>query len=384
MYARRVAERLAAEHETAIAIARFHGSDVPFRAYGHRESPRSIHTPAGVEVRIVAPQAACVPVLHMLRRTVDRRSLDRLTISVVTLGFAPALERTIPPTTEVLHHVGSAWELFGFAALAVARRRGIGFTMTPAIHPGQWGDSPLDARLLLAADVVFAFSSHEVATLERLGVDRDRIRLSPLGPATVETGNSERFRSGHGLDAAPIILFIGRKQTYKGYDALIEAFRTVRLEIPDARLVTCGTGTPLDRDSAGVLDLGQVDEQTKADAFAACDVYCMPSSGEAFGMAYVEAWSYGKPVIVGPAPAARELVQHGHTGLHVDQEPGRIAEALTMLLSNAQFAQRMGAAGRTVQRKNYTWDAAWRVHDEGFGAARHSVRSITGRRWRAA
>jgi glycosyltransferase involved in cell wall biosynthesis len=323
-----------------------------------------------VEVRIIAPPVAMLPALHALSRTIDRRSLDWFTTSVITLAFSRELERVIPRSAQVIHHVGSAWELLGFALLRVARRRRIGFTMCPAIHPGQWGDGPLDARLLAAADLVFALSAHEMSTLERLGVAPDRVRLSPLGPATVANGNSDRFRTAHGLGTSPIVLFVGRKQIYKGYDALLEAFPLVRQDAPDSRLVTIGSGTPFTGATTGVLDLGEVDEQTKADALAACDVFCMPSSAEAFGMVYVEAWSYGKPVIVGPAPAARELVDNGQTGFHVDQVPRQIARALVKLLSDPVLAQRMGETGRRVQLERHTWQAAWRVHSEGFATAR--------------
>lgn len=374
VYARHLAERLAREEGTAVAIARFRDSSVPFRAYAHRESPGSTTTSGGIDVRIVAPVAAMSPALRVLSHTVDRRSLDRFTTFVIELAFVRELDRAIPLSTEVLHHVGSAWELFGFAALAVARRRGIAFTMSPAIHPGQWGDSALDAKLLGAADVVFAFSAHEVATLERLGVDRHRIHLSPLGPASTDSGNAEHFRQAHGLGRVPIVLFVGRKQAYKGYLALVEAMTIVRSKIPEARLVTIGAGAPIAPNGAAVLDLGAADEHVKADALAACDVYCMPSSGEAFGMAYVEAWSYAKPVVVGPAPAARELVRDGVTGFHADQSPGTIAKALIVILSDARLARRMGAAGRAVQQERYTWEAAWRVHVDGFSAARDRAR----------
>jgi glycosyltransferase involved in cell wall biosynthesis len=241
--------------------------------------------------------------------------------------------------------------------------------MWPAIHPGHWGDGPLDARLLTAADIVFAQSHHEAATLRALNVGPEQIRVSPLGPAVGPRGDGVGFRAKHDLVAAPIVLFIGRKQPYKGYDQLLAAFPTVRRDLPEALLVTIGAGASR-ASGNGILDLGEVDQQTKADALAACDVFCMPSSGEAFGIVYVEAWSYGKPVIVGPAPAARELVDDGQTGLHADATPDSIAHAITLLLSNPALARRIGEAGRAAQLASYTWQAAWDIHTEGLLAAR--------------
>jgi hypothetical protein len=40
-----------------------------------------------------------------------------------------------------------------------------------------------------------------------------------------------------------------------------------------------------------VLDLDDLTEGEKQDALAACDVLCVPSEGELFGMVYFEAWA---------------------------------------------------------------------------------------------
>jgi glycosyltransferase involved in cell wall biosynthesis len=373
VYARHLAEWLGSRHGAAVTVARFSREGVPVRAYARREHSRTTRAASGVEVRIVAPPIAMTPVLRSLSRTVDRRYLDPYTIATISAAFCGALERAIPADAEVVHYVGSAWELLGFAGLRVARRRGVAFTMWPAIHPGDWGDGPLDARLLVASDLVFAQSAHEVATLRALGVRSDRIRKSPLGPAVGPAGDSARFRAQHELADAPIVLFVGRKQRYKGFDALIGAIPIVQRDLPEARLVTIGSGQRPELESQAVLDLGEVDDRTKADALAACDAFCMPSSGEAFGMAYVEAWSYGKPVVVGPAPASRELVEEGGTGLHVEQEPNAIARALVDLLSDRALAHRMGEAGRRLQRERYTWEITWQVHHDGFTAARREA-----------
>lgn len=375
VYARRVAEWLAVEHGSTVTIARFARDDIALRAYAYREPARVVHAGSGVEIRIVAPRWSSVPALHLVSRTIDRRYLDRFTLGVVGLAFRRALDRAIPRDTEVVHLVGSAWELLGFAAREVARTRGIGFSMWPAIHPGQWGDGPLDVRLLTAADLVFAQSAHEASTMRALGVRTDQIRVAPLGPAVSPAGDGDRFRASHGLGTSPLVVFIGRKERYKGYDDTVAAWTIVQRAMPDARLVTIGSGTST-AGADGVLDLGGADEETKADALAACDVFCMPSSGEAFGMVYVEAWSYGKPVIVGPAPAARELVEDGRTGLHADQDPASIARALVTLLSDPPLARWIGQEGRAVQHDRYTWGAVWRVHTEAFIAARQRAASV--------
>lgn len=369
VYGRHVAEWMASEYGDAVTVARFVRDNVPFRDYAYSERARTIRQVSGVEIRIITPSPPWVPALHLLNRTIDRRRLDWFTLRIIEHAYGRALDRALPPTTEVVHLVGSAWELLGFAALRVARSRGIAFTMCPAIHPGEWGDGPLDARLLAACDHVFALSAHEAGRLRELGVSWDRVATTPLGPATTADGNAARFRAEHGLGVAPIILFIGRKQRYKGYDAVVAALPLIRRDLADVKLVVIGAGATRQLGVDGLVELGEVDDRVKADALAACDVFCMPSSAEAFGMAYVEAWSYGKPVVVGTAPGPRELVEHGRTGLHADQDPVRLSHTLAKLLADPVRAQRFGEAGRTVQRRSYTWEAAWSAHSAGLAAA---------------
>ena len=118
------------------------------------------------------------------------------------------------------------------------------------------------------------------------------------------------------------------------------------------------------------LDLGRADDADKADALAACDVFCMPSAAESFGIVYVEAWSYGKPVVGGPAPAVRELIENDVTGLVVDeQRADAVAAALVRLLTDGQLRSRLGSAGRTLQESRYNWPAVIDVHVRAFHGA---------------
>jgi glycosyltransferase involved in cell wall biosynthesis len=284
-------------------------------------------------------------------------------------AYRPSLTTAIPPGVEVIHFIGAGWELLGFAALKEARRRGVKFTVTPAIHPGTWGDSTLDAGLYGAADAVFAQSRFEQEHLIRLGTTPERVYVTPLGPSLESVGDPARFRSEHLLGTRPVVLFVGRKQRYKGYHSLCEAMESVVRAVPDACLVTAGQDReppyPSVPDGAH-LDLGECDEQAKADALAACDVFCMPSEGEALGIAYLEAWAHRKPVIAGMAPALGELVKDGETGFRAANDAAAISAKLIALLDNPQMRERMGAAGYELQQSRFTWDAAADVHARAF------------------
>ena len=172
---------------------------------------------------------------------------------------------------------------------------------------------------------VLAQSEYEKRHLTDRGVSPEKIFVYGLGASSVPpTGDGAAFRARHGIGNRPVVLFIGRRQRYKGYHALAEAMAQVRESVPDALLVCVGPwGEPPypELPEGALLDLGRVSEEEKEDALAACDVFCLPSTDESFGLVYVEAWRYGKPVIAGPAPAVREMVRDGENGYCLPQDP---------------------------------------------------------------
>ncbi len=261
--------------------------------------------------------------------------------------------------TKQLHFVGTGWDFIGLAAARMARKKGMGFTVWPAVHPGDWGDDHIDLRLYRQADAVFCQSDFERRHLARLGVPESKLVRCGLPPMCRADGDGPQLRSRLMIGERPAVLFVGRRDVGKGYPALLEAWPLVAQQCPEAVLLLAGPGAADDARLAkisaeNVRDLGCPSEQEKADAYAACDAFCLPSAHESFGIVYVEAWSYGKPVICGTAPASRELVEDGVTGVWADQQPQQLAAVLLRLLKHPEERLRMGQAGLELQRRSYT------------------------------
>ena len=100
-----------------------------------------------------------------------------------------------------------------------------------------------------------------------------------------------------------------------------------------------------------------MDLQTKTDALAACDIFCLPSSQESFGAVFLEAWAFGKPVIALDIPQIRYLVKDGVNGCLVKPVPELIAQKITGLLDNPDVARNMGISGSELVKNNFTWSA---------------------------
>jgi glycosyltransferase involved in cell wall biosynthesis len=278
------------------------------------------------------------------------------------------LERRRP---RVVHFVGSGWDFLGFAMHALARRVGARFTIWPAVHPGQWGDDRIDLRLYQLADAVFCQSEFEGRHLIARGLNAGRILRCGLPPMCRTDGDAHRLRASLKIGDRPAVLFLGRRDEGKGYQALMEAWSKVLVSHPQAVLMLAGPegdGIPIDLPEDSFRDLGMPDEKQKADALAACDVFCLPSAHESFGIVYAEAWSYGKPVICGPAPASREWIRNGENGLWSDQSSDGIAGAVGQLLGDEKMRIRLGESGRVFQRENLTWEVVTEAHLRGFSA----------------
>ena len=167
---------------------------------------------------------------------------------------------------------------------------------------------------------------------------------------------SEAFRERHGLGTRPVVLTVARKTPSKGYLLTCEAVRVLRQRGLPCEHVLIGPDEdrrPVERD--GVRYLGCLSRPEVLSGLAACDIFALPSLYESFGLAYLEAWMFGKPVIGHRLCApARELIEPGRDGVLV----GNVAElvqALEALLSDPPRRRIMGEQGRTKTVNGYTW-----------------------------
>jgi glycosyltransferase involved in cell wall biosynthesis len=256
------------------------------------------------------------------------------------------------------------------SSIEVAQRVGAASVLTPIPHVGQFhgGDTPADIRNYRAADALCALTEWERRWYARQGLDIMRIVTTGVGSTSAPPapGAGAAFRDRHHIPAdAPLVLFIGRKERYKGYIQLLDASDLIWREFPETRFVFIGVqgwySTFVDdfaryRDER-ILDLGSAANETKRAALDACDVFAMPSLHESFGIVFLEAWAFEKPVIAGDIPTSREIVSDGIDGRLAKQRPDRVAAAILELLRDPMLRARMGKAGKQKALR-YTWEHA--------------------------
>lgn len=269
---------------------------------------------------------------------------------------------------DLVHFDGSGHELWGYAALKAARRLGLPFYVQPSVHPGEWGDKPDDFPLYRKSDGVMVHSDEERDYLVSVsGVPESRFHVVYNGIDDTRGGDGDGFRARYHLEG-PLVLFIGRKTLDKGYFLLHHAFERVVEDMPEARLVMLGPKRkdfrePVKEGAHWVIEIDDASEEEKRDALAACDVFCMPSRGESFGLGFMEAALCGKPSVARNLAVLEDLLgQHGaallvggrtETGA-VDLSTDELAKAITGLLSDEKRRKTMGEKAR-VQAGKYLW-----------------------------
>lgn len=232
-----------------------------------------------------------------------------------------------------------------------ARMVGAAFLETPLVHPGQRfsGDGAADLARYARDDAVIGLTEWEAAWYRAHGARHTFVTgVGPILDAPLPAREPEPAE----------ILFVGRKERYKGYDALRLAASLVWRERSDARFVVIGQRRflgPAPLPDPRWSEPGVVNEVGKAEAYARATMLVMPSEHETFGHTYLEAWCAGKPVIAGDIPPLREVVRDRIDGLHAANEPRAIADAILTLLADPARAVAMGAAGRERVRDRFSW-----------------------------
>jgi glycosyltransferase involved in cell wall biosynthesis len=175
-----------------------------------------------------------------------------------------------------------------------------------------------------------------------------------------EAYDPEGFRARHGIGDRRFVLYGGRREGAKNWDALLDGFvAAVRKEDLDLMLVTFGVGdVHVPPDVADrVLDLGLLGDADRDDAFAAASAYLQPSAMESFSRTVMEAWLAGTPVIANAASAVvRWHCERSGAGLTYEDEAG-LEQCLRFVAEAPIDAEALARPGRAYVLEHYTWPA---------------------------
>lgn len=159
------------------------------------------------------------------------------------------------------------------------------------------------------------------------------------------------------------VLFVGRDFKRKGGPLVIEAFQRVKVGMPKCELYVAGP-TNGDPNIEGIHWLGDVSYVDLIQYFNMCDIFCMPSQFEAYGLVFGEALTYGLPCIGNDAYEMKYFIDEGVNGYLLR---GQDADELAALILKALNNQEMQKFVRNNQKKYlklYSWNqVAKKIYD---------------------
>jgi glycosyltransferase involved in cell wall biosynthesis len=237
------------------------------------------------------------------------------------LGEYPALPRD---TTALL------WRI---------KRRAYARSKLTIVAPSRW-----IARLASESPLLGGFDVHHIPT----GVDLERFATQDRAAA----------RRRLGLDPErPVVLFsaLDLSERRKGGGQLLEAL--AYLSDVDFQLVSAGTGT-VEGAPRPVHALGRLDPADMPTAYAAADVFVLPSLAENLANATLEALACGTPCVCFDVGGVSDAVRHLETGYLAPAPDSRaLAEGIRTLLADDELRARLGGAGRELMEREHDADA---------------------------
>jgi phosphatidylinositol alpha-1,6-mannosyltransferase len=212
--------------------------------------------------------------------------------------------------------------------------------------------------ILHQADTIVANSSFvKESVLKKYNVDAKKFRVVyPKVDVAAMEPTVDKLAPVAKPAGVKIILSVGRLVRRKGFDMVIRALALLH----DCQYWIVGDGPDRERLELLVKKynlenkvkfLGSIPNPQIYQYYKACDVFVMPcreidGDVEGFGIVFLEAAAFGKPVIAGRSGGAPEAVIDGVTGLLVNPlDIDDIAQAMVKLLTNEALALKLGEQG---------------------------------------
>lgn len=287
-----------------------------------------------------------------------------MTWKAKTTGGFDLVHATALPYTSIL---SAAW--------SAARKSRCPLVITPFMHVGEvdkndvrkWYARPDQIEVLNAAKMVIVQTDVERNFLVSCGVDIEKCFKLGVGVNPEEI--TPELPSNHHnpyADLAPYVYTLGSKSIDKGTVTVIEAMKEVWESHPEVKLVCVGDSmndfeqywqtVPVSV-RKNVLMKARIPENEKIDLIEHGLLYLNPSRTDSFGITFLEAWLWEKPVIGARAGGVVEVIDDGQDGFLIDfGNTSQLAQKIEELLENPDLRDSMGVRGRQKTLHQFTWD----------------------------
>lgn len=331
-------------------------------------------------VRVIRLSPSTGPVSWALGALQRVRGGYRLSSQLLTadgLQMLLRFPRNLRPLRFLVSHpaeIVGAWNWhwpLAYQAYLARRLKRLSLVGVPLFHTAQeWSGRGIYDRMLESCAGLIVNTAHERDFIAGRTNRAPPTLVAGVGiePADFESADGRAFRARHGLGDGPVVGFVGRMIPSKGADTVVEAMGQVWGWRSDVQLLLAGQrSNPFprldrlldelpERQRKQVRMLPDFPEAEKAHLLDAIDLLVLPSTGESFGIAYLEAWCRGKPVIGSRIGSTACVIEEERDGLLVDPHDAvEIGRSIIRVLRNAAWGAELGRRGRAKTLDRHTW-----------------------------
>lgn len=244
----------------------------------------------------------------------------------------------------------------------------------------------LAKKIIKESKGVFVNSNFTKHLIEDLGYPHRHITTVYPCPQALPSPNDFeilKMRNSLELHNKKILLTVGRLVERKGHDKVIISLMHVLKKYKNLIYIIAGEGyyrknleSLVKKYSLeeNVIFLGKLSDSEISALYEMSDIFIMTARQlmnkdvEGFGTVYLEANSYGKPVIAGKSGGVGEAVINGKNGILVDPlSTHEISRAILELLDRPDYAHRLGFQGMDRVHSQFQWhNQAQKVIDSIF------------------
>ena len=209
--------------------------------------------------------------------------------------------------------------------------------------------------------VVAPSESLKRAATELEGFDPERISVIPHGVAA----RSLPAGPPPSHDRLPRILFVGKLETIKGPDLLLEALDRLKVEGVFVELDIVGAGSlegPLRARAASlpphrITFHGAKRGKDLDPLFTSADIVVIPSRQESLSLVALEAMAAGRPVLATRVGGIPEIIHEPRNGILVSPDADAISKGLRNLIEHPEKREEMGKSN-VIDSTAHTWSSA--------------------------
>lgn len=220
-----------------------------------------------------------------------------------------------------------------------------------------WKRYPYFKKMMLhKCDHILAVSSYTRATIIAVhGIAENKITvlnncLDPFLPPRIGLAHNDNLATRYGIIASDMVLLtitrLSFKEQYKGYDNVLYAIKNLKQTYPQIKYLLAGKYDAIEKQRVdaivaelgiqqNIIFTGFIPDDELAALYHIADLYIMPSKKEGFGIVFIEAMYYGKPVIAGNKDGSADALDNGNFGLLVNPDDQQeISDAIVKVMSN--------------------------------------------------